>query len=106
MMGLRVIRILSVLEGLSLLLLLLIAMPLKYAFDLPVAVRVVGSLHGVLFLALISAAIQVWLEGRLDVRRVLGVIAWSLAPFGFVCAARILAEQDADAKAPTHAGQS
>ncbi|MBM3760718.1 MAG: DUF3817 domain-containing protein [Acidobacteria bacterium] len=37
-------------EGVSFLALLGIAMPLKYAFGLPQAVRVIGSLHGALFI--------------------------------------------------------
>ncbi|MEO7176180.1 MAG: DUF3817 domain-containing protein [Saprospiraceae bacterium] len=36
-------------EGVSYLVLLLIAMPLKYMADMPQAVKIVGSLHGVLF---------------------------------------------------------
>lgn len=38
-------------EGFSFLVLLLIAMPLKYLFGVPQAVRVVGMAHGVLFIA-------------------------------------------------------
>lgn len=37
-------------EGLSLLALLFVAMPLKYAAGMPLAVRIVGSIHGALFL--------------------------------------------------------
>ena len=40
----HLLRITSLIEGLSLLLLLGIAMPLKYIWDLPLAVRIVGSL--------------------------------------------------------------
>lgn len=42
------------LEGVSFLLLLLIAMPVKYLLGRPEAVRVVGMLHGVLFIALVA----------------------------------------------------
>lgn len=37
-------------EGISFLVLLLIAMPLKYWFGMPMAVRVVGAAHGALFI--------------------------------------------------------
>lgn len=47
----RILRILGNVEGVSYLLLLGVAMPLKYAFDLPQVVKVVGMAHGVLFLA-------------------------------------------------------
>ncbi len=37
-------------EGASFLVLLLIAMPMKYLMNEPMAVRVVGSIHGALFI--------------------------------------------------------
>ena len=43
-------RIVAFWEGISYLLLLFIAMPLKYGFGEDMAVRVVGMAHGVLFL--------------------------------------------------------
>jgi integral membrane protein len=44
-------RIVAFWEGISFLLLLFVAMPLKYGFGVDVAVRMVGMAHGVLFLA-------------------------------------------------------
>jgi len=44
------LRIIGIAEGTSFLVLLLIAMPLKYLADQPMAVKIVGSLHGGLFL--------------------------------------------------------
>ena len=46
------LRLLSIVEGTSTLLLFGIAMPLKYLADMPLAVRIVGSLHGLLFVCL------------------------------------------------------
>jgi integral membrane protein len=46
---LRFFRWITILEGWSYLLLLLVAMPLKYYFDSPQYVRVVGMAHGLLF---------------------------------------------------------
>jgi integral membrane protein len=43
------LRIIGFIEGVSFLILLLIAMPLKYYFDLPMAVKITGWIHGVLF---------------------------------------------------------
>lgn len=43
-------KITATLEGISLLLLLFVAMPLKYFFDLPQYVRVIGMIHGILFI--------------------------------------------------------
>jgi integral membrane protein len=44
-------RFIGLLEGSSLLILLFLAMPLKYFFGFPEAVRVVGSIHGFLFVS-------------------------------------------------------
>jgi integral membrane protein len=46
------LRQLSLIEGVSTLILFGIAMPLKYAAGMPMAVRIVGTIHGVLFTAL------------------------------------------------------
>ena len=46
------LRLASILDGVSYLVLLGIAMPLKYFVDMPMAVTIVGSIHGGLFLAL------------------------------------------------------
>ncbi|HYI11269.1 MAG TPA: DUF3817 domain-containing protein [Thermoanaerobaculia bacterium] len=49
----RALRHLAVIEGISTLVLFGIAMPLKYFAGMPLAVRIVGSLHGALFVALV-----------------------------------------------------
>ena len=73
-------RIVAFWEGISYLLLLFIAMPLKYGFGEDMAVRVVGMAHGVLFLAycvtLASAA------GRLGASLSLLAFVISFVPAG------------------------
>ncbi len=54
------LRTLSMVEGISLLLLLFVAMPLKYVAGLPQAVSIVGMIHGLLFMALV---IMIFLVG-------------------------------------------
>lgn len=54
----RRLAFVSLLEGISYLLLLLVAMPLKYVFDQPEAVRVVGSAHGALFVFFLIALLD------------------------------------------------
>jgi integral membrane protein len=49
---LRWLIIVGLLEGFSTLALFFIAMPMKYWYDIPMAVKIVGPVHGVLFLAL------------------------------------------------------
>ena len=52
------LRSLAILEGLSYLVLLFVAMPLKYMADQPLPVRLVGSLHGLLFTWLMLLLLQ------------------------------------------------
>ena len=47
----KTLRILGNIEGISYLLLLGVAMPMKYYFDMPTAVKITGMAHGVLFIA-------------------------------------------------------
>lgn len=51
----RTLRIVGILEGISYLVLLGIAMPLKYFYSIPEAVKYTGWAHGVLFMAYIPA---------------------------------------------------
>ncbi|MFI0351391.1 DUF3817 domain-containing protein [Actinomadura sp. 9N407] len=50
----RAFRIVSIAEATSFLLLLLVAMPMKYIGDMPVAVSITGAAHGALFLAYVG----------------------------------------------------
>ena len=43
-------RLITFLEGLSFIILLFVAMPLKYFYAMPVAVRITGMIHGILFI--------------------------------------------------------
>ncbi len=69
-------------EGVSFLLLLFIAMPLKYGANWPHAVTYTGWLHGVLFVLFIISLIKVWEKHSWGMGRVLGALAASLLPFG------------------------
>lgn len=75
------LRLVSLLEGLSFLFLLGIAMPLKYAFDNPVLVPFAGMAHGVLFIAFVVVLLVVCQrQGWSLLVFVAGLIA-SLLPF-------------------------
>jgi integral membrane protein len=87
------LRMIGFWEGISFLLLLGIAMPLKYYFGSPEAVRVVGMAHGVLFLLYLWAAIQAALEHDWSWKRTAIVLAASLLPAGpFFMEAKFLRE--------------
>jgi integral membrane protein len=68
-------------EGISFLVLLFIAMPLKYMFDYPMAVKVNGWLHGVLFVAYIAAVLRTAYLIKWDYMRIGLAVFASLIPF-------------------------
>lgn len=78
------LRAISAVEGLSYVLLVGVAMPLKYLAGMPEAVRVVGMAHGVLFVAFVLALLLAWHPARLGLGRVLGVFALSVVPLGAI----------------------
>ena len=69
-------------EGVSLLLLLLVAMPLKYIWQMPQMVSVVGMAHGVLFLAYVVLAFMVYSELKWSLKTLAVVLLASIVPFG------------------------
>lgn len=87
-------RAIALLEGVSFLVLLFIAMPLKYWAGMPLAVRVVGLAHGVLFLAYLPSLLEVAVAHRWSLPRTVAAFGASLVPFGtFVLEARLRREQ-------------
>jgi integral membrane protein len=58
------LRIVSFLEGISLLLLLFIAMPLKYLANDPSLVKSVGLIHGILFILFVLNTMSAAIEHR------------------------------------------
>lgn len=77
-------RFLSVgkIEGYSFLVLLFIAMPLKYMADLPMAVRIAGLLHGILFIAFMYFIFKMYQAKKLDMENCVYAFLLSLLPFG------------------------
>ncbi|HEX2860888.1 MAG TPA: DUF3817 domain-containing protein [Lacunisphaera sp.] len=85
------LRVIGFWEGVSFLVLLGIAMPLKYYHGNPGAVRVVGMAHGVLFLLYVGAAVHAALDHGWTWKRTAVVLAASLLPGGpFVVDAKLL----------------
>ncbi|MCC9043430.1 DUF3817 domain-containing protein [Myroides sp. M-43] len=76
---LKLFKIVALLEGLSLLALLFIAMPLKYIWEQPEMVRIVGMGHGVLFILYIVMATVLKGDEK-----------WSLKKYGLICIASII----------------
>ena len=82
MTTLRQLRLVALLEGSSFLILLFIAMPLKYLAGLPLAVRVVGSIHGALFLLFLAALYRAARARAWPRRRSVIAFVASILPFG------------------------
>lgn len=94
-------RILGVAEGTSYLLLLFIATPMKWFGGVEMPVKILGPIHGFLFLAYCFHAILIWRSHKWPVIR-LG-LAWisSVLPFGtFIFDKKYLAT--AEEAAPAH----
>ncbi len=84
-------RVSGWLEGGSYLLLLLVAMPLKYVWDMPEAVSIVGMAHGVLFILYCGMALLLVRTHGWSFRKLLYAWIAALLPFGpFVFDAKYL----------------
>jgi integral membrane protein len=93
------LRAVGMIEGISYLALLGIAMPLKYLAGIPLAVRVVGTAHGVLFVLFVLALAQVSLRHRWAASRALVAFIASLVPFGTFWLDARLRQEEASAPA-------
>ncbi len=75
-------KFIALLEGTSLLLLLFFAMPMKYIFEQPEYVKVIGMAHGVLFIIYIILAVMLKFEDNWSWKK-LGIVSLaSIVPFG------------------------
>lgn len=81
-MNIRTLRIVGFLEGLSFLLLLFIAMPVKYILDNPVLVKYIGMGHGVLFILFLAALFIVCQREKWAIQVFLAGTIASILPFG------------------------
>ena len=80
--SMKAFRIISVLEAIAFLVLLGIAMPLKYIWDMPEMVQTVGMAHGVLFVLYVLGAIYMFKKLNWTVLELFIVIMCSVLPFG------------------------
>jgi integral membrane protein len=79
---LKIFRITAWLEGISFLVLLFIAMPFKYFFEMPILVTIIGMLHGVLFLLYLMMAFLIKNERNWDLKSFSLICLASVLPFG------------------------
>jgi integral membrane protein len=78
----RNLRNIGNIEGISYLVLLGIAMPLKYMGNMPKAVTIVGGIHGFLFVLFVIALLIVWRKKNWSYDKVAFAFMASIIPFG------------------------
>jgi integral membrane protein len=88
------LRAVMLAEGISYLVLLFVAMPLKYAAGMPFAVRIAGGIHGVLFVFFLGALFQAASDRDWKPSRAALVFAASLIPFANFAIDRRLKEEE------------
>ncbi len=72
----------NIAEASSLVILVFIAMPLKYWFGLPMAVRIVGSAHGACFLIFLAVLLLCLLSRHIKIWHGLALFIGAFIPFG------------------------
>ncbi len=86
-------RFINFAEGISFLVLLFIAMPLKYYFGYPVATKIVGMLHGLLFIWFLIMLSQAHQEYKFTMKFSIILFIGSIVPFGTKYTDRFLTEE-------------
>jgi integral membrane protein len=88
----KFLRRIALLEGISFLVLLGVAMPLKYLMGKPEAVKITGWIHGFLFMVFCVSLLQTMKLARWPFPRALGMFVVAMLPFGPFAMDRRLAE--------------
>lgn len=92
-------RLVSFAEGLSFLLLLGIAMPLKYIWNMPEAVKFAGYAHGFLFVTYCVLLLMAMLDLKWKFKYAVLLFIASLLPFGFLLAENMFLKKQAKSTA-------
>jgi len=75
-------RRIAIAEGISFLVLLLIAMPLKYFAQMPLAVTIAGSIHGMLFITFLILTFEYKGAAGKNLKWLATAFIASIVPFG------------------------
>lgn len=87
------LRLISITEAISYLILLFLAMPLKYIWGEPMAVRVVGMIHGLLFCVFCIALLDAKLAQKWPIKPPFWIFVASLVPFAPIWVEKWLKKQ-------------
>ena len=84
------LNLMSTIEGISLILLLFIAVPLKYIWGYKIATLIMGSIHGMLWLYFLYVLFEAKKQLNMDNKTVVKLIVLSVIPFGFIQMKKII----------------
>ncbi len=91
---LPIVRLAGIIDGISLVTLLGVAMPLKYILDIPFAVTIVGSIHGGIFVFYLLAILYAQLVLQWNFSWSVGALIVAFIPFGNFVYDRILKKNE------------
>lgn len=91
----RKLRLASFVEATTLLVLLLVAVPIKHAWGYPLATRIMGPVHGAAFVAYAWSVIGAISEGGWSRREIARLSLAAFLPFGGFFNARLLRRKQA-----------
>ena len=77
-------RAISIIEGISYLILVFLAMPLKYLFEEPMSVKIFGMMHGIFFIFFCIALYNAMKQYKWGFLFSLKLFIYSLIPFLFI----------------------
>jgi len=89
-------RVIAKIEGYSFLLLLFVAMPLKYMMGIPEATKIMGMTHGALFMWFIYAQYIASQTEQWGIKFNIKAFALSLIPFGTFMLCKELAQRESE----------
>jgi integral membrane protein len=90
-------------EGLTLLILVAVGVPLKHFAGRPELVAVLGPIHGVAFLIYALWLAECAVAGRWKASEIVKLSLAAFIPLGFLSSCRILARKDAEERGATNA---
>lgn len=88
------LRVAGIAEGISFILLVFIAMPMKYIAGKPELVTHLGRLHGLLFVLFCFALLFAWLKMKWRIARPIVIFIFALIPFGPFLIDKSLRDED------------
>lgn len=97
------LRLISVLEAITYLVLLFIAVPVKYGADKPVLVQIMGPVHGTFFILYVIQTLDVRSKLKWDGAMTMKVLVAAVIPFAPFVVERRLRALESGAAAPARA---